>query len=170
MAMRVTLLCIPLAAVAVGAFARPSHADRREPMGQPGAACRPALGARAASFAIRGDIQNLGDALDAVVCPVLRDSAYAPARPLDVSVTVQSAGARRLTCTLHSLGSSGQLIAAFSRSTYGATPTELSFAVPRAFVGVAGSAYIQCALPPGAAVLGYYAGEATDVRGEEGEP
>ena len=159
LAIHAIVLAIVLA-LALAAFARPSHAGTQEPMGQPGAACRPVLGSHAASFATRGDIQNLGAGPDAVVCPVGLAAAPAPGGALEVSVTVESTGDARTTCTLHSLGSSGQLIAAFSRTTFNPTPTALTFNVPSAYLGAAGSAYLACTLPPGAAVIGYHAGEA----------
>lgn len=154
------LLWALLAGLLVIALARGSHADTWDHKGQPGAACRPERGERAASFSTRDYIQNDGVVAGAVACPIVRDSSYPPKAPLDVSVTVQSSGDGPLTCTLHSLGATGNLIGAFSRSTRSAIPTTLFFTIPPQYVGFGGSAYILCALPPGGLVLNYYAGEA----------
>jgi hypothetical protein len=139
--MDVKRICVALACLAVSALAGTGHAEGGEPRGHSGAACRRGPGA------------------GAVVCPIVRDSPYAPAAPLDVSVTVQSSGGSRLTCTFYSRGATGNLIAAFSKSTHSPTATPF-FTVPPHYVGFAGSFSVACTLPPGGAVLHYYAGEA----------
>lgn len=151
-----------LVALVFASAARPSHADTPDYKGHPGSACRPVHGERAAQFAALGAIHHRGSAPDSVVCPIVRDSLAAPAAPLDVGIAVQSSGGSRLSCTFYSLGSTGDLIAASSRSTYSATPTTLYFTVRPDHVGFAGSYYIRCALPPGGSIFNYYCGEAAD--------
>jgi hypothetical protein len=151
-----------LAGLAVLVLVNQSRADRSDTRGHSGGACRPVRAQNAALFSTVGRIQYRGSAPDDVVCPVVRERLHAPDAPLDVSITVQSSGGRRLTCTFYSLSSTGNLIGAFSKSTLSESPTALFLNVPPGYVGFAGSQYIRCTLPPGGSVLNYYAGETAD--------
>ncbi len=143
-------LRIPLAGLALIALAGTSDADSWTYKGHSGIECQPVPGAAP------------GAATGAVACPIIRDSPRVPAAPLDVSVTVQGSRASRITCTFYSLGSTGNLIGAFSRSTYSTTPAALFFSIPPQYVGFAGSFHVLCKLPPGGRVLNYHTGEAID--------
>jgi hypothetical protein len=151
-----------LAGLAVLVLASQSRADSSDTRGHSGGACRPVRAESAALFSTVGRIQHRGSAPEDVVCPVVRERLHAPQAPLDVSITVQSTGASRLTCTFYSLSSTGNLLGAFSKATYSASPTALFVNVPPGYVGFAGSQYIRCTLPPGGSVVNYYAGETAD--------
>jgi hypothetical protein len=143
-----TRLYITLSVLLITHLARTGHADTWDARGHSGALCHAVPS-------------------HAVVCPVVRDSPYAPQTPFDVSVTVQSSGEGRVRCTLYSLGSTGNLIGAFSRTTDSEPPSTLFFSVPPQYVGFAGSAHILCTLPPGGAVLNYYAGVVVETDGHQ---
>ena len=155
-----------LAGLAVLVLASQSRADSSDTRGHSGSACRPVRAENAALFSTLGRIQHRGGAPEDVVCPVVRERLHAPEAPLDVSITVQSSAGSRLTCTFYSLSSTGNLIGAFSKSTYSAFPTALFLNVPPGYVGFGGSQYIRCTLPPGGSLLNYYAGESAERGGD----